>query len=90
MIVTWDDAKRLTNLKTHGLDFADARDRFDFDDAVITPTYPGQDGRARFKAIGPLDERLVALVFSPLGSEAVSLISLRPASKSERKNYDAR
>jgi uncharacterized DUF497 family protein len=34
-----------------------------------------------------LGDDLVTLVFSPLGAEAISVISLRPASKAERKLY---
>jgi uncharacterized DUF497 family protein len=82
-----DEAKREQNLRDHKFDFADARDRFEWETAVITPSHPADDGRARFKAIGVLDGRLVGLVFSALGTEAVSAISLRPANRSERKRY---
>ena len=92
MHMVWDEAKRATNLLPepdgHGLDFVDARDRFEWETAVIVPTYPGRDRRQRFIAIGWLDEHLRALVFSPLGAEAVSAISLRPASRKERILYD--
>jgi uncharacterized DUF497 family protein len=90
MKVVWDDAKRLMNLDTHGLDFSDARDRLVFEDAMLLPGHAGDDGRPRFIAIGPLDGRLVTIVFSPLGSEALSLISLRPTSRKERKAYETR
>lgn len=88
MLIVWDQPKREMNLQAHGLDFADARDRFILEDSLVLPTYPGRGGSPRFIAIGPLDGRLVAFVFSPLGTEAVSLISLRPASRKERRFYD--
>ena len=88
MRVVWDETKREINLAEHGLDFADARDRFLFEDSVVVPSYPGPDGRARFVAIGVLDGLLVAAVIAPLGSEALSLISLRPASRAERRVYE--
>lgn len=45
--------------------------------------YPAKAGR--FLAIGALNgEIIVAVVFRPLGSEAVSVISMRPASRKER------
>ena len=50
---------------------------------MLLPSYPGADGRERFVALGHLDEQLVALVCSPLGTEAISIISLRPASRKE-------
>ena len=69
------------------MDFADASDRFEWDTAMLFSSHPGADGRARFVALGYFDDRLVALVFSPLGTEAVSIISLRPASRKERTFY---
>lgn len=90
--MVWDEAKRARNLRPppegHGLDFADARDRFEWETAKIFPTYPSRTGRARFLAVGLLDGALVTLVFSPLGTEAVSAISLRIASRKERSAYD--
>lgn len=88
MRITWDEWKRETNLAKHGLDFANARDRFVFEEAVILPSYPAPDGRPRFVALNELDGRLVAAVFSPLGSEALTLISLRPASRAERRIFE--
>ncbi|HHM1656893.1 TPA: BrnT family toxin [Klebsiella pneumoniae] len=92
MRFVWDEAKRQQNLRPepdgHGLDFADARDRFDFDTAVIVPTYAGKSGASRFLVVGYLDGRLCALVMSPLGTEAMSIISLRPASRKEKRSYD--
>jgi uncharacterized DUF497 family protein len=90
-VIVWDEPKRLSNLRPepdgHGMDFADARDRFEWGTATIAPTYPAEEGRERFMAIGFLDGDLVSLVFSHLGSEAISLISLRTASNKERKRY---
>lgn len=86
MEYVWDEAKRQSNLHIHQLDFADIR-RFDWTHAVLRPTYPSAQGSRRFKAIGFLDGDLVAAVFSGLGREAVSLISLRSASRSERREY---
>ena len=92
MRIVWDEAKRARNLlpepEGHGLDFAAARDRFDFDASVVVPTYPGRDGAPRFMAIGWLDGHLRSLVFSLLGTEALSIISLRPASRKERRIHD--
>ncbi|WP_298333371.1 hypothetical protein [Asticcacaulis sp.] len=42
----------------------------------------------RFVAVGYFDNQLVvAVVFRPLGTEALTVISMRPASKKERKNH---
>lgn len=91
--MVWDEPKREKNRQPppagHGLDFADARDRFVWETALITPSHPGRHGDARFTAVGLLDGRLVTLVFSVLGTEAISAISLRTASNRERKAYAA-
>lgn len=88
MDVIWDEPKRQTNIATHGFDFADARDRFEWATARIARSYPSRRGGSRFIAVGYLDDSLVALVFSPLGTEAISAISLRPASRKERRRYE--
>jgi uncharacterized DUF497 family protein len=86
MKIVWDEPKRQTNLATHGFDLADA-EFFDWDDAVIMAGYPGRGGRQRYKAVGWLDEKFVTIVFSQLGTEAISVISMRAASREERKQY---
>lgn len=78
MQITWDEPKRLSNLAKHGVDFADLTVDF-FLASVIVPAHSG-----RYKALGRQDGNLLSVVFAPLGTEAVSLISARPASKKER------
>jgi uncharacterized DUF497 family protein len=86
MKIVWDEPKRQANLVTHGLDLADA-ESFDWETALVAPGHADKSGRPRFRAIGRLGNDLVTLVFSPLGAEAISVISLRPASRAERKLY---
>ncbi|MGE8131227.1 BrnT family toxin [Methylobacterium sp. NPDC080182] len=89
MTTTWDEAKRLANLAKHGLDFADFDASFDGDTALILPTRPSQNGRWRYKLIGDWNgERVVAVIVSPLGTEALSLVSLRHADPEERESYE--
>jgi uncharacterized DUF497 family protein len=89
MFVTWDDHKQRINLKEHELDFADHHD-FDWEDALILPAKPGKRGEPRFRAVSTWRGQLLTVVFSPLGSEAISLISMRPSSRSERRQYARR
>ena len=89
MKIIWDEPKRLSNLVKHGLDFADIEEGFDFDGAIVLPAKPSRTGLARFRLIGELrGALLVAIVGSSLGSEAISIVSLRPASQKERKLHD--
>jgi hypothetical protein len=87
MKIVWDEPKRQANIATHGLDLADA-ESFDWETAIVVPGHKAKSGRPRFRAIGVLGDELVTLVFSPLGAEAISVISLRPASRAERKLHD--
>ncbi|MDQ4059908.1 MAG: BrnT family toxin [Pseudomonadota bacterium] len=82
--MTWDEPKRLANLDAHGLDFSDV-ERFDWSNALIRESYRGKHGERRFQAIGSLVGRLVSVIFAPLGTEAIAVISLRAASPKERK-----
>ena len=83
MEIVWDAIKRRANLAKHGLDFADLDVAF-FTAALLRPGHSG-----RTLAIGQWrDEMVVAVVFRPLGSEALSIISLRPASARERELFN--
>jgi uncharacterized DUF497 family protein len=51
-----------------------------FEGSVIVPGKVG-----RWMAIGEFADTIIAVVFAPLGAEAVSIISMRHASRKERK-----
>jgi hypothetical protein len=82
MRILWDEPKRLANLDKHGLDFAALTEDF-FSWAVIRAA-KGE----RYLAIGVLGTSPVAVVFRPLGAEALSVISMRPANRKEFANDD--
>jgi uncharacterized DUF497 family protein len=84
MKIVWDEPKRLANLYKHGLDFADLDETF-FDNALVLPTYNG-----RWAGIGKNTHGVIVVVFVTLGNEAVSVISMRPANRNERKRYAER
>lgn len=77
-MILWDEHKRLTNLAKHGLDFADLDYGF-FENATV---YEGLLGR--HVAVGWFGDMVITVVFKFLGEEALSVISMRPASKKER------
>lgn len=79
MKIAYDETKRLTNIEKHGLDFADLTIEF-FAGSVVLPAREN-----RFLAVGEFQGRIIiAVVFCPLGSQALSVISMRPASSKER------
>ncbi|MEO8667260.1 MAG: BrnT family toxin [Bauldia sp.] len=80
MRIVWDEPKRLANIEKHGLDFAELSVEF-FEAATI---YPAKAGR--LMALAALNGRpVIAVVFLPLGTEGISIISMRTASLKERK-----
>ncbi len=82
MKIIWDEPKRAANLVKHGMDFADLNERF-FDSAVVLRSH---DNRSR--AIGVSIRGVIAVIFAVYGQEAVSIISMRPASENERLLYE--
>jgi uncharacterized DUF497 family protein len=78
MPIVWDEPKRLSNLDKHQLDFRDLTPGF-FEDATVFPTYDG-----RLAAIGQLADRTLTVIYFELGTEALSIISMRYASPKER------
>lgn len=80
MRIVWDESKRLTNLAKHGLDFADL-DPDLFADAVFIRSRQG-----RLVAVGMFKGVVIAaVVFRRLGSEAISVISMRPANRKDKE-----
>lgn len=88
MPIVWDEIKRQTNLRKRGLDFADLEEGFDWENMLVAPTYAGVDERKRFIATSDFEGSLITIIFSPLGSEAISIITMRPASRKERRQFD--
>ena len=81
MVITWDERKRLSNLDKHGFDFSDLTLEF-FQSARLGPAK-----RGRLTAVGELEARkVVVVVFALLGTEAISVISMRLANRKERSH----
>lgn len=86
--LTWDEAKRLRNLRRHGLDFAHAHEvldsRFRFDLSVV------RKDESRMLSISyALGFLAVLTVVHTERDGAARVISFRRASKNEREVYDA-
>ena len=78
MKIIWNERKRQTNLETRGLNFADIKIEF-FATSTIVPAK-----KDRFKAIGHFGGTILTVIFKPVGSEALSIVSMRRASRKER------
>ena len=78
-MITWNESKRQTNIRKHGIDLAGA-ERFDFVTAMIDDDWDNQSEQ-RFRAIGWIDDRLYVLVYTLRGDDT-HVISLRGATRS--------
>jgi len=81
MRIVYDPPKRQKNIKDHGLDFAALTEDFFIPAMIVTAK------KGRFMAIGLFEGHIISVVFTKLGSEAVSVVSMRDASRKERKAY---
>ena len=79
MVIVWDEPKRDHNLAKHGMDFADLTEEFFLSSLVVAAK------NGRLKAIGLFADGTIAVVFGVLGTEGISVISMRPASRQERR-----
>jgi uncharacterized protein len=79
MKIVWDEPKRLSNLDKQGFDFADLTLGFVLDATIVSAR------GGRLKAINRLSDVALTVVFTPLGSEGVSIVSMRPSGANERR-----
>lgn len=81
----WDDKKRLKNIKEHGYDFT-AVPQFFSKNHTRKRAHDGGDGEERWMAIGILHEFYATAIYTMRG-ESVRMISLRKASRNERRYH---
>ncbi len=87
MELTYDHNKNLRNIAERKIAFNDAIN-FIWATASIIEDTRKDYGERRFRALGYIQERLHALVFTPRGS-AIHVISLRKANTREIKHYES-
>lgn len=88
-ICSWDDRKRELNVANHGYDFADVSDVFDGRFCVTRQDTRADYGEMRYNMLAEYKGRILNITFTPRAGK-VHLISVRPASREERKVYDAK
>ena len=79
----WDEAKRRSNIRKHGVDFTQA-EAFQWETARIQAYL--RKGEQRFTAYGYLSNHLYVLVYTEPEKQS-RIISLRRATKRERRRY---
>lgn len=71
----WDEAKRLANIRKHGIDFVDVPAVFDIDTVTV------EDDRYGYR-----EQRFVTIVHTER-SDFTRIISVRKATKYEQRTY---
>ncbi len=83
----WDETKRKSNLKKHGLDFTDAYLVYENPNKCTYDASRDHEYRLMDVALAVIKGRLLTLVYVEQG-EDVRVISFRNASREERKRYE--
>jgi uncharacterized DUF497 family protein len=85
MIFEWDERKRQTNLRRHGLDFNDVEFVFENETSALVDDRFDY-GETRWVSFGMLNDLVVAVVYTQ-SDETMRVISFRRATKNEEKEY---
>jgi uncharacterized DUF497 family protein len=81
----WDEAKRRSNLRKHGIDFVGVEQLFE--GVTVTILDDRADyGEERFVTFGLLDGRVVAVAHTE-ADKVIRIISVRKATKNEESGY---
>lgn len=83
----WDEAKRKSNLKKHGLDFSDAHLVYENPNKCTYDASRDEEYRLMDVALAVVKGRVLTLVYTDDDAD-VRVISFRNASREERKQYE--
>ena len=84
----YDPTKAASNLKKHGVSFADAEGVF-YDPLAFHQLDPDSEDEERFVAVGMGSAGIVLVVVYTLRSVEIRLISARCATRHEVKSYES-
>lgn len=83
----YDPVKAASNLKKHGVSFADAEGVF-YDPLAIHQVDPDSDDEERFVAVGLGSAGTILVVIYTVRGEEIRIISARHATRYEVKSYE--
>ena len=85
----WNQAKNESNIRKHGIDFADVEDMFDY--PVLTLSDGRKDyGEERWVAIGRIHSLVCVVAYTERRGDVIRIISARKATRYEINRYDKR
>ena len=79
----WDESKRLKVIEKHGIDLIRTALIFEVHHILVSAK---SDVEQRYKAVGPLDGKLIAVIFTYRG-DTIRLITARRARQDESRAY---
>ncbi len=83
----WDEAKRRSNRKKHGLDFVDAAELFKDASLQVFADIRHESGEERWVGLGMLGGLVAVVVFLNPLPRVIRIVSLRKADKDEEAEY---
>ena len=84
----WDEAKADVNVQRHGVPFEEASTVFGDPLAMLLPDPDHSHGEERFLVLGMSSRRRVLVVSHAERPPRTRLISARPATRHERRQYE--
>ena len=88
MDIEFDPKKASSNLKKHGVSFSEAATVL-LDSMALVREDDDAEGEARFLVVGISDAgHMLTVCYTLIGNEVIRLISARPATKNERRQYE--
>jgi len=88
LIFEWDEEKAIANAAKHGVAFTEAATIFRDEESITIPDLKHSQEEPRFVTIGMSQtERLLVVIHTERGHN-LRIISARPASSKERKQYE--
>jgi uncharacterized DUF497 family protein len=84
----WDQGKDSANRRKHGIGFAEASTVFGDPLSVTIPDPDHAGDEERFVIVGMSSKRTLMIVVHTVREERIRLISARPATKCEKRNYE--
>ena len=84
----WDAAKARLNLSKHSVSFEEASTAFGDRRAITIPDPLHSLAEERFVTIGVSETGKIPVVVATVRGDSLRLISARPASKREKKQYE--
>jgi uncharacterized DUF497 family protein len=86
----WDERKREANCRKHGVDFADAVEAF-YDDLSRLAADPDHHTERRTILVGEdAYRRVLVVVYTQPDEQRIRIVSARPATPAERRQYEQR